>query len=88
MAVGHGIILGGMLERPDQAELRNQRPGEYKEPDYWPNTKRSAGAHRIATFLRENDWDIEVLDFWPSWTKEELFEFLDDPLADSLIITS
>ena len=85
MAVGHGIILGGMLERPDQAELRNQRPGEYKEPDYWPNTKRSAGAHRIATFLRENDWDIEVLDFWPSWTKEELFEFLDDRVSDETI---
>ena len=63
--VGHGIILGGMLERPDQAELRNQRPGEYSEPEFWPNTKRSAGAHRIATFLREQDWDIEVLDYWP-----------------------
>lgn len=83
--VGHGIILGGMLERPDQAELRNQRPGDYNEPEFWPNTKRSAGAHRIATFLREQDWDIEVLDYWPCWKEEELFQFLDSRITDETV---
>ena len=35
-------------------------------------TVRSPGAHRIASWLRMNDWDIEVLDFLPFWSIEEL----------------
>ena len=38
-------------------------------------TVRSPGAHRIASWLRMNDWDIEVLDFLPFWSIEELKEF-------------
>lgn len=37
--------------------------------------KRSAGSHRIATFLRQEGMDIEVLDFLFSWTIDELKEF-------------
>lgn len=37
--------------------------------------KRTGGAHRIATFLRERGWDIEVLDFVMGWTLGELKEF-------------
>ena len=75
----HGIILGGILEREDTSETRNQltRIDEKDKPDSWPSIKRSAGAHRIATWLREHDWDIEVLDFWPAWSREELVQFFE-----------
>lgn len=36
---------------------------------------RTGGAHRIATFLREKGWDIEVLDFLMGWDLEQLKEF-------------
>ena len=77
--MNHGIILGGMLEREDTSETRNYLTSqdEKDKPDYWPGIKRSAGGHRIATFLRQNNWDIEVLDFWPTWTRDELTDFFD-----------
>jgi hypothetical protein len=37
---------------------------------------RGTGAHRIATFLREHNWDVEVLDFCSEFTLEELKEFV------------
>ena len=75
----HGIILGGHLEREDTSESRNQltRQEEKDKPDYWPSIKRSAGGHRIATWIREHDWDIEVIDFWPAWSREELVELFE-----------
>ena len=39
------------------------------------SSKRTAGAHRIATYLRARDWDIEVLEFVMSWKLEQLQEF-------------
>jgi radical SAM superfamily enzyme YgiQ (UPF0313 family) len=36
--------------------------------------QRSAGAHRIATFLRMHGWDAEVIDFLVFWTLDELKE--------------
>lgn len=36
---------------------------------------RAAGAHRIATILRQEGWDIEVVDFVTSWSNEQLKEF-------------
>jgi hypothetical protein len=38
---------------------------------YW----RNPGAHRIATYLREHDWDVEVCDFVAYWPLEQLKEF-------------
>ena len=38
-------------------------------------TVRSPGAHRIAHWLRCHDWDIEVLDFLPFWSVQELIEY-------------
>lgn len=35
---------------------------------------RSNGAHRIATHLRQSNWDAEVIDFAYSWTLDELKE--------------
>jgi hypothetical protein len=34
--------------------------------------KRPGGGHRIATFLREKGWDVEVIDWVDQWTLEEL----------------
>lgn len=36
---------------------------------------RAAGAYRLATYLRRQGWDIEILDFLESWTLEELKEY-------------
>jgi radical SAM superfamily enzyme YgiQ (UPF0313 family) len=37
--------------------------------------ERSSGAHRIATYLRKNGMDVEVVDFTPFWDIELLKEF-------------
>lgn len=37
--------------------------------------RRTAGAHRIATHLRQLGWDIEVLDFVMGWSLDQLKEF-------------
>jgi hypothetical protein len=37
--------------------------------------ERSSGAHRIATYLRKNEMDIEVVDFAAHWPLEQLKEF-------------
>ncbi len=41
-----------------------------------PGVLRSFGAHRIATYLRQHDYDVEVLDFAFGWTLEELKDFV------------
>ena len=38
---------------------------------------RSAGAHRIATHLRDQSWDVEVVDFASYFTNEQLYTLLD-----------
>ena len=40
-----------------------------------PSPKRTAGAHRCATYLRERNWDIEVLEFVMAWSLEQLKTF-------------
>ena len=68
-------MLGGVLEREDSSESRNQNDNtKNDEKVAWVSVKRSAGGHRIATYLREQGWDIEVLDFWPAWPREERLE--------------
>ena len=42
---------------------------------YYDSIKRAPGAHKIATHLRREGWNVEVLDFVQSWTLEELKEF-------------
>lgn len=37
--------------------------------------KRPSGPHRIATILRQLDWDVEVLDFILGWNIDQLKEF-------------
>jgi len=40
--------------------------------DNGPLTRRPIGAHRIAHFLRENNWDAEVIDFFKFWSFDQL----------------
>jgi len=43
---------------------------------YSTATFRAAGPHRIATFLRGHDWDIEVIDYGDHFTLDELKELV------------
>ena len=59
----HGIILGALQSNPGW---------QGKGTDLnWISLKRSGGAHKIATFLRNEGWDVEVLDYWLTFTEEE-----------------
>ena len=48
----HGIILGGILEREDTSETRNQisSQDEADKPAFWPSIKRTAGGNRMANW--------------------------------------
>lgn len=65
----HGIILTGF------ASFSSQK-AQYK---------RTGGAHRIATYLRERGWDIEVVDFIMGWSYEELKEFTLSRVTDKTV---
>ncbi len=55
----HGIILTGVPLVPNNSV----------------QFKRTGGAHRIATYLRDRGWDIEVVDFVMAWKLDQLKEF-------------
>lgn len=38
--------------------------------------RRPSGPYRIATILRDNDWDVEVIDYVLNWEDEELHELV------------
>ena len=50
--------------------------------NYRIEMKRSAGAHRIASHLRQNGWDIEVIDYAAEWTLEEFQELCRSRITD------
>lgn len=64
--MNHGIIFGCMQAPPDLY---------FSAPD-WINIKRAAGAHKIASFMRNQGWDIEVLDYWLAFDFDEFKEFI------------
>mgnify|MGYP000853739078 CR=1 FL=1 len=64
-----GIIFGGMFSEEDK------RPQDTDGITY-DSAHRSAGSHRIASFLRQNGLDIEVVDFAPSWEFKEFQELI------------
>ena len=64
--MNHGILLGCMQTPPDLF---------FRDPD-WINIKRAAGAHKIASFMRSQGWDIEVLDYWLAFDFDEFKEFV------------
>lgn len=43
---------------------------------YGMSTKRATGAHRIASFLRQQGYTIDVLDYCTYFTEEELYQYL------------
>ena len=47
--------------------------------------QRPGGAHRIASFLREQGWDVEVLDWAPYWTQEELREWAQSKIKSNTV---
>ena len=59
----HGIILGALQSNPGWQGLGTDLN--------WISLKRSGGAHKIASFMRKEGWDIEVLDYWLTFTEEE-----------------
>ena len=79
---GHGIIVGGMVERRDSSDSRiqinnNSNSAHTKTLNTeWISIKRAPGAHRIATHLRGHGWDVEVVDFWQAWPLDKFQEFI------------
>lgn len=47
--------------------------------------KRSAGAYRLATLLRQRDYDVIVIDFFEHWSVEEIHHVMDIHVDDSTI---
>lgn len=76
MSKGHVILLGGQVESLEiTMDLYYGSTGEDITRRVWPSVRRSAGAHRIATHLREHGYDVEVVDFWPGWSRIQLLKF-------------
>jgi hypothetical protein len=48
--------------------------------------ERILWTHRVATFLRMNDWDAEVVDFTAFWQLEELQEFVRSRTTDKTVM--
>lgn len=65
-----GIIFGGAIDFDSPT-----RPIDIEGISY-TSVHRSAGSHRIATFLRQNNLNVEVIDFAPSWKFDEFQELI------------
>ena len=66
--MNHGILLGCLQADPGWQ-------GAGKDTD-WISLKRSAGSHKIASFMRKEGWDIEVIDYWLAFTDEEFHSLI------------
>jgi hypothetical protein len=44
---------------------------------------RNPGVHRVATYLREHGWDVEVCDFAPFWDTLEIQEFVNSRVTSN-----
>ena len=55
------IMLGGNMERHEPQALLEVDDELLNKG--WPCIKRSPGGHMIATYLREQGYDVEVIDF-------------------------
>ena len=70
------IILGGQIESLELTmDLNLAANTSPLAKRVWTSVRRSPGAHRIATHLREQGYDVEVVDFWPDWTRIQLLKF-------------
>ena len=73
-----GIIFGGMINSEEPV-----RPQDLNGLSY-STVHRSAGSHRIASFLRQHGLDIEVVDFAPSWKFEEFQQLIRSRMTPNL----
>jgi hypothetical protein len=46
---------------------------------------RPLGPHRIASFLRAEGWDVEVIDFFSNWTNDQLKELIRQRTSDNTV---
>ena len=74
-----GIIFGGMINTDSDERRPRDLPGIS-----YSSVRRHAGSHRIASFLRQNGLDVEVVDFAPSWTFEEFKELIRSRMTPSM----
>jgi radical SAM superfamily enzyme YgiQ (UPF0313 family) len=84
MSKGHMIMLGGLMERHDASDVTFKGQDDLSK-SIWPSIKRSPGGHRIATYLREQGYDVEVLDFWPAWTRLQLLQFFHQNIREDTL---
>lgn len=73
-----GIIFGGMINTDEPARAMDFPGISYS------SVRRSAGSHRIASFLRQHGLDIEVVDFAPSWKFEEFKQLIQSRMTSSM----
>ena len=78
----HGIILAGSIEGRQPYGESYQSSAQKSKYKAFVSIKRAAGAYRIASFLREYDWDIEVLDYMAAWTDDEFKEFIEQRVTN------
>ena len=75
----HGLILG----------CQQPLPSPYSFVNYEDNItiKRAAGAHKIASHMRGEGWDVEVIDYWLAFTVEEFIELINSRItADTVFV--
>jgi len=73
----HGIIIGGMnLSIEIECGYENGKLQTYdileQDRERKVSLRRAAGAHKVASYLREQGADVEVVDYAFIWTFEEL----------------
>ena len=67
----HGLLFGCLQAHPGWQGVWAARDRG------WINIRRSAGAHKIASFLRKvEDMDVEVLDYWLMMTFDEWKQYI------------
>jgi len=77
----HGIVIAGQLEQNLISALVSVNE-EVSINAGNVSVKRSGGAYRISSHMRSDGWDMEVLDFFPSWDDEELEEFFESRITN------
>ena len=78
----HGIILAGAIEGKQPFGESYLGTGTESKHNAYVSIKRAAGAYRIASFLREHDWDIEVMDYFMGWADDEFKQFIEQTVTN------
>ena len=78
-----GIIFGGMINLDEAPSTDKSGVRRQDSSISYSSVRRNGGAHRIASFLRQNGLDVEVVDFAPSWTVREFQELIRSRMSPS-----